>query len=155
MNELEYEHEHVRGNVHIVVHEHDYCSGQKKPDCPWGRLSEALGNWGSGNLEGGGFGERVGTGEVSLQATWDRGGRILSQLGGFQVSRRGLKGEQKGGKGELARGDKSKGNAPYIVVHCNLCSCIYRMLETFEWYQLCIYMIIIIGMNVVDNLNSV
>jgi hypothetical protein len=26
-------------------------------------------NWGSGNLEGGGFGERVGTGEVSLQAT--------------------------------------------------------------------------------------
>ncbi len=32
-------------------------------------LSEALGNWGSGNLEGGGFGERVGTGEVTLQAT--------------------------------------------------------------------------------------
>ncbi len=34
-----------------------------------GRLSEALGDWGSGNLERGGFGERVGTGEVSLQAT--------------------------------------------------------------------------------------
>jgi hypothetical protein len=27
---------------------------------------------------------------VSLQATGDGGGRILSQLGGFQVSRRGL-----------------------------------------------------------------
>jgi hypothetical protein len=34
-----------------------------------GRFSEALGNLGSGNLEGGGFGERVGKGEVSLQAT--------------------------------------------------------------------------------------
>jgi hypothetical protein len=30
------------------------------------------------------------------------------------------------------------------------------MLGTFEWYQLCIYvLIIIIAMNVVDNLNSV
>ncbi len=39
----------------------------------------------------------------------DRGGRILSQLGGFQVSRKGLKGEERGvskGKG------KSKGSAP-------------------------------------------
>jgi hypothetical protein len=34
-----------------------------------GRLSEALGNLGSGNLEGGGIGERVEKGEVSLQAT--------------------------------------------------------------------------------------
>ncbi len=33
---------------------------------------------------------RVGKGEVSLQATLDRGGQILSQLGGFQVSERGL-----------------------------------------------------------------
>ncbi len=56
----------------------------------------------------------------------------MSQLGGFQVSRRGLKGEQKGGKGESARGDNSKGNAPCIVVNCNLCPCVYRMLETFE-----------------------
>jgi hypothetical protein len=44
--------------------------------------------WVSGFWEFGG--ERVGSGEVSLQATWERGGRILSQLGGFQVSRRGL-----------------------------------------------------------------
>jgi hypothetical protein len=32
-------------------------------------IGEVLGNLGSGNLEGGGFGERVGKGEVSLQAT--------------------------------------------------------------------------------------
>jgi hypothetical protein len=42
------------------------CSGQKTLDYSSGRLSEALDNWGSGNLEGGGFGESVGTGEVSL-----------------------------------------------------------------------------------------
>ncbi len=104
------------------------CSGQKTPDYSWGRLSGALGNWGSGNLEGGGFGYRVGTGEVSLQATWDRGGRILSQLGGFQVSREGPKGEakgrQRGDKGEPARGGKSKGNAPCIDVHCS-CAHVY------------------------------
>ncbi len=39
---------------------------------------------------------------VSLQATRDRGGRFLSQLGGSQVSRRGT---QRGEKGELARGE--------------------------------------------------
>jgi hypothetical protein len=32
------------------------CSGQKMPDYSRGRLSEALGSWGSGNLGGGGFG---------------------------------------------------------------------------------------------------
>ncbi len=78
------------------VRVHMYCSGQKTPDCSWGCLSEALGSWGSGNLEGGGFGEGLGQGEVSLQATWDQGGRILSQLGGFQVSRRGLERGTKG-----------------------------------------------------------
>jgi hypothetical protein len=37
---------------------------------------------------------------VSLQATSDRGGRFLSQLGGFQVNRRGYKGGERGaGKG--------------------------------------------------------
>jgi hypothetical protein len=60
---------------------------------------------------GGRGGERVGSGEVNLQATWERGGRILSQLGGFQVSRRGLKREQRGAKqsqqGEIkARGKR-------------------------------------------------
>jgi hypothetical protein len=33
---------------------------------------------------------------------------------------------------EFAGGDKKQGEAPCIVVHCNLYSCIYGMLETFE-----------------------
>jgi hypothetical protein len=66
----------------------------------------------------GGIGERVGKGEVSLQATWDQGGQLLSQLGGFQVSKGDQKGEQKGiSKREI----KSKGIAPFI--YCNLYSC--------------------------------
>ncbi len=40
--------------------------------------------------------ERVEKGEVSLRVTRERGGRILSQLGGFQVSKRGQEREQKG-----------------------------------------------------------
>jgi hypothetical protein len=55
---------------------------------------------------------RVGTEEVSLQATWDRGGRILSQLGGLQVSRRGL---ERGTKGNQQGETRSKGNAPCIL----------------------------------------
>ncbi len=43
-----------------------------------------------------------GNGEASLRATWERGGRILSQQGGFLVSRegfeRGAKGNQQGEK---------------------------------------------------------
>jgi hypothetical protein len=35
-----------------------------------------------------------GNGEFSLQANGDQGGRILSQLEGFQVSGKGNKGEQ-------------------------------------------------------------
>ncbi len=58
--------------------------------------------------------ERVEEGEVSLRVTGDQGGRILSQQGGFQVS--------KGDKGESARGVKSKGTAPYI--YCILYMCI-------------------------------
>jgi hypothetical protein len=34
--------------------------------------------------------------EISLRATWDQGGRILSQQGGFQVSKMGQEREQKG-----------------------------------------------------------
>jgi hypothetical protein len=36
---------------------------------------------------------------ISLRATWERGGRILSQQGGFQVSGKGEQGEQ-GEQGE-------------------------------------------------------
>ncbi len=46
-----------------------YCSGQKTPDSSWGRPSEALSCWGSGNLEGGGRGEG-----------WHRGGQFTSNL---------------------------------------------------------------------------
>jgi hypothetical protein len=69
-------------------------------------------NWktlGVGILGRGVYEPGEGNGEVSLRATWERGGRILSQLGGFQVSREGEKGEQRGAKGskeELARGRK-------------------------------------------------
>ncbi len=45
--------------------------------------------WGVGILGRGLYEPWEGNGEVSLRATWERGGRILSQLGGFQVSREG------------------------------------------------------------------
>ncbi len=65
-----------------------------------------------------------------------------------------MKGEQGETKGKSARGEKKLGECAMYVVTCIR---VYkRMLETFEWFQLYIYMIIIIiGMNVVDNLNSV
>ncbi len=46
---------------------------------------------------------RDGDDEISLRATWDQGGWILSQQGGFQVSERTKKGEQEGNQqGESA-----------------------------------------------------
>ncbi len=45
--------------------------------------------WGVGILGRVVYEPGEGNGEVSLRATWERGGRILSQLGGFQVSREG------------------------------------------------------------------
>jgi hypothetical protein len=46
--------------------------------------------------------------EISLRATWDQGGRILSQQGGFQVSKRGQEREQK----EISKGrQKARGSA--------------------------------------------
>ncbi len=63
-------------------------------------------SWGSGNSEGEGWVGGLGQRRVSLQATWDRGGRFLSQLGGFQVSRRVHKGGERGiGKGRLKQGE--------------------------------------------------
>jgi hypothetical protein len=70
--------------------------------------------FGSGKLRGVGilgkgvFEPGEGNGEVSLRATWERGGRILSQQGGFQVSEEGQKGEQKG----ISKGKKKKGIMP-------------------------------------------
>jgi hypothetical protein len=92
---------------------------------------------------------RGGSRGVSLQATWDQGGWIISQLGGFQVSRRGLKGSKGNQQGETK---KARGMRHYmqsvLVYIMNAWTC--------EWYQSYMYIIIIIiGMNVVDNLNSV
>jgi hypothetical protein len=59
------------------------------PGCSGGRLSEARGVWGAGNLEGEGWGRgwvKGGQFTSNLRTS----GRILSQLGGFQVSERGL-----------------------------------------------------------------
>jgi hypothetical protein len=48
---------------------------------------------------------RDGDEEISLRATWDQGGRILSQQGGFQVSKGAKKGEQEGDQqGEMSKG---------------------------------------------------
>ncbi len=65
--------------------------------------------FGSGNPVGSGFWVKGSswaterTKGVSLRATGSRGGRILTQQGGFQVSRRGEQGEQgnKGNKGQI------------------------------------------------------
>ncbi len=61
-----------------------------------------------------------GNGKFSLQATWIRGGRILSQQGGFQVSKEGANGEQKGMEKSKKQGEYSK----FIV------ACIRVMMET-------------------------
>jgi hypothetical protein len=52
-----------------------------------------------------------GNGEVSLRATWIRGGRILSQQGGFQVSREGLEGGAKGNQ----QGEKKQGECTVYI----------------------------------------
>ncbi len=70
-----------------------------------------LGNPGElGFWVGGVYEPSEGNGEVSLRATWERGGRILSQLGGFQVTRRGL---ERG-----ARGNEKQGECAVYIVSC-------------------------------------
>ncbi len=55
---------------------------------------------------------REGDEKISLRATWEQGGRILLQQGGFQVSKRGQEREQRGS----ARGDKkARGKRQYIL----------------------------------------
>ncbi len=110
------------------------------------------------NLGGSGFWNEganeqgQGTGEFSLQAIGDQGGRILSQLGGFQESGKGNKGN-KGSKG-------SKGNAQRETGKQGECAMYIRSVFMYimnvcanEWYQL--YDNNNNQMNVVANLNSV
>jgi hypothetical protein len=80
-----------------------------------------------------------GNARVSLRATQGRSGRILSQQGGFQVSGKGNKGS-KGSKG--------------IIVYITYLSYVYNGTNAVVNDTSCTC-IIIIGMNVVDNLNSV
>jgi hypothetical protein len=53
----------------VQIVNHPYCSGQKTTDSSWGHPSEALGNLGSGNLDGEGLGEG-----------WVKGGQFTSNL---------------------------------------------------------------------------
>ncbi len=75
------------------------CAGSCEPgsrshpnECIFGTMRPR----GAGILELGVYGQGEGNGKISLRATWERGGRILSQQGGFQVSERETNGEQKG-----------------------------------------------------------
>ncbi len=80
-----------------------------------GRRCKALGSWGSGNLEGRG----------ELAEGWGKWGQFTSNLrlrwtipvtaGGCQVSRSGH-------KGELARGEKSKGKRAMYICNCISCA---------------------------------
>jgi hypothetical protein len=92
-----------------------------------------LENPGVSGFWNGGYMSQVRDGEVSSRATWVRGGRILSQQGGFQVS----EGDRKGEQGEVIKQGEIRKQwecAMYIIyahVHneCLHClkdtSCIY------------------------------
>ncbi len=68
--------------------------------------------------------------------------------------KRDRKGNKGKGKRESTRGDKSKGNAPCIIVHCIRVCIRKECLECVDDTSY-VHIVIIIGMNVVDNLNSV
>ncbi len=72
---------------------------------------------GSGFLEVGVYEQEEGNGEFSLQAIGDQGGRILSQLGGFQVSEGDRKGEQ-GEQRRPARGDNKARRMRHVHIIC-------------------------------------
>jgi hypothetical protein len=93
----------------VVINNDDIAKGECKRAYGLGsqcRPNECI--FGSGKTPGGrDFGRGAtwageGNEGVSLRATWERGGRILSQQGGFQVS----------GKGQIrgARGARGEGN---------------------------------------------
>ncbi len=82
---------------------------------------------GVGILEWGVYGEGDGNGEISLRATWTELDRILSQQGGFQVS----KGKQKRAKSNKEREkQKARGLLHNCIVHSifmyivNACNCL-------------------------------
>jgi hypothetical protein len=91
--------------------------------------------WGAGNSEEGGLGRgwvKGGQFTSNLRARWTD--PVTATVGGFQVSERGSKGEQRGDKRgrqkEAARGDKKKGEcAMYIVIYAHVYE---RMPETLN-----------------------
>jgi hypothetical protein len=88
---------------------------------------------GVGILEWGVYESGEGNGNISLRATWVRGGRILSQQGGFQVSKGRMNGEQKEIEESKKQGDYSGLGVIYARVHneCLWCledtSCLYAL----------------------------
>jgi hypothetical protein len=67
--------------------------------------------------------QRQGNGEFSLQANGDQGGRILSQLGGFQVSGKENKGSKGNEQGEMGKA-RGMRHVYMICVHVhNECLC--------------------------------
>jgi hypothetical protein len=76
-----------------------------------------LGSSGGSGFWNGGYMSRGGKWEVSLRATWVRGGRIISQQGGFQVSKGGTNREQKGMEKSKKQGDYSGLVVIYARVH--------------------------------------
>jgi hypothetical protein len=60
-------------------------------------------------------------GEVSSRATWVQGGRILSQQGGFQVTREGW---ERGARGNQQGEKKARGMRHVYYELCS-CSCMY------------------------------
>jgi hypothetical protein len=59
---------------------------------------------------------RDGDYEISLRATWDQGGRILSQQGGFQVSKGATKGEQERNQ----QGENEQGESATCILSLNV-----------------------------------
>ncbi len=59
---------------------------------------------GVGILERGVYEPGEGNGKFNLRATWERGGRILSQQEGFQVSKRGTNGGKREQKKARSKG---------------------------------------------------
>jgi hypothetical protein len=68
---------------------------------------------------------RDGDDEISLRATWDQGGRILSQQGGFIVSKGAKKGEQKGNQ----QGENEQGESATCILSLN----VYIMIVCKYW----------------------
>jgi hypothetical protein len=80
------------------------------------------------------YGEQMGRDgdeEISLRATWDQGGRILSQKGGFQVSKGAEKGEQKGNQ----QGENEQGESATCILSLN----VYIMIVCKCWNDCQLY----------------